>query len=226
MDRKPLLALILVGIAPTISVVTGFGIEPGLIAVIVFFLTKVWLLALPAWWRKKIDEEPLSLSIPTNGGWGMAVGLGVGIFVIILGTFILLGDLLISKDALKAILEPNGLTKKSSFILAMLFWIFVNSVIEEYVFRWFITEKAESLFTGGISAPIALSASIFTIHHTVAMSFFISPMGNLLASTGVWIGGAIFSWLYLRYRSIWIPWVTHAFADVAIFGIAYYLLFL
>ncbi len=226
MQLKPLLALILVGIAPTISVVTGFGIEPGLIAVIVFILTKLWLLALPAWWRKNIDKEPLSLSLVNNGGWGIAIGFGVGIFVIIVSTFILLGDLLISKEDLRAILEPNGLTVKSAFILAMLFWIFVNSVIEEYVFRWFITEKAESFFTGGTWAPVALSASIFTIHHTIAMSFFISPLGNLLASTGVWIGGAIFSWLYLKYRSIWIPWVTHAFADVAIFGIAYYLLFL
>ena len=226
MELKPLLALVIVGIVPTISVITGFGIEPGLIAVIVFISTKFWLLALPAWWRKNIDKEPLSLSFPSNGGWGMATGLGVGIFVIIVSTFILLGDLLISNDDLRAILEPNGLTEKSAFILAMLFWIFVNSVIEEYVFRWFITEKAESLFSGGIWAPVALSASIFTIHHTVAMSFFISPLGNLLASTGVWIGGAIFSWLYLKYRSIWIPWITHAFADVAIFGIAYYLLFL
>lgn len=225
MKRNNLLALILVGIAPTISVITGFGIEPGLIAVIVFILTKFWLLALPAWWRTKIDGEPLSLSLPNNGGWRMATGLGVGIFVIIVSTFILLGELLISKGDLRAILEPNGLTEKSTFIMAMLFWIFINSVIEEYVFRWFITEKAELLFEGGVWPPVALSASIFTIHHAVAMSFFISPLGNLLASTGVWIGGAIFSWLYLRYRSIWIPWLTHAFADVAIFGIAYYLLF-
>jgi membrane protease YdiL (CAAX protease family) len=226
MERKSLLGLVLVGIAPTVSVITGFGIEPGLIAIVVFILTKLWLLALPAWWRTKIDGEPLSLSYPKNGGWAMAVGLGMGIFIIIVSTYIILGDLLISKDDLWAILEPNGLTEKSTFIMAMLFWIFVNSVIEEYVFRWFITEKAESLFAGGVWAPVALSASIFTIHHVVAMSFFISPLGNLLASTGVWIGGAIFSWLYLRYRSIWIPWLTHAFADVAIFGIAYYLLFL
>ena len=225
MQLKPILALILVGIAPTISVVTGFGIEPGLIAIIVFILTKFWLLALPAWWRKKVDREPFSLSIPNNGGWGVATGFGVAILFVIVITYLLLGDLLVSKMELRAILEPNGLVDKSVFIWAMLFWIFINSVIEEYVFRWFITEKAESLFSGGIWAPVALSASIFTVHHTIAMSFFISPVGNLIASIGVWIGGAIFSWLYIKYRSIWIPWVTHAFADVAVFGIAYHLLF-
>ncbi len=96
MDRKPLIALILVGIAPTISVVTGFGIEPGLIAVIVFFLTKFWLLALPAWWRKKVDEAPFSLSIPNNGGWGVATGFGVAILFVIVITYLLLGDLLVS----------------------------------------------------------------------------------------------------------------------------------
>ena len=42
----------------------------------------------------------------------------------------------------------------------------------------------------------------------------------------VWylIGGVIFSWLYVQYRSVWVAWVAHAIADVAIFAIAWQLI--
>ena len=120
------------------------------------------------------------------------------------------------------ILDSVGLTVAWKFALAIFFWVFINSVLEEYVFRWFITSKIEQL-TGGVWLPIFISAGIFTIHHTIALAFFIDPLGNFIASLGVFIGGSIFSWLYLRYRSIWIAWLAHAIADIAIFPIAWHL---
>jgi membrane protease YdiL (CAAX protease family) len=52
---------------------------------------------------------------------------------------------------------------------------------------------------------------------------FISPLGALIASVGVFIGGAIFSWIYITYRSVWVAWIAHACADVAVFGIGWHL---
>lgn len=43
-----LLGLILVGIAPTISVVTGFALKAGALAIVVFVFTKAWIFGLPA----------------------------------------------------------------------------------------------------------------------------------------------------------------------------------
>ena len=43
---------------------------------------------------------------------------------------------------------------------------------------------------------------------------------------GLFIGGAAFSWLYVKYRSIWIPYITHAMCDVVVFAVGYVLLFL
>ena len=48
---------------------------------------------------------------------------------------------------------------------------------------------------------------------------------NLLASIGLFVGGAIFSWLYVRHRSIWVPWLAHALCDVAVFTAGAFLLF-
>ena len=47
----------------------------------------------------------------------------------------------------------------------------------------------------------------------------------ILGSLGVFCGGVIWSWLYLRYRSIWPCYVSHAIVDVTMFGIGAYILF-
>ena len=143
--------------------------------------------------------------------------------VVIMLAYFFIGDSLLSEDDLKEILEPFGLTTPWKLMLAIVFWVFINSVLEEYVFRWFITSKIEQLVSGKW-LPIFLSAVVFTLHHTIALSFFIDPFGNFLASIGVFTGGVIFSWLYVEYRSVWVAWVAHAIADVAVFAIAWQML--
>ena len=215
-----LIGLILVAIAPSISVITGFALKAGLLAIIVFIFTKMWVFGLPAFWYLYIEKGEKSLSLPKNGGWKVSTLLGIGMLIVIFIAYFLLGEKLLKADELIEILDTVGLTVAWKFALAILFWVFINSVLEEYVFRWFITSKIEQL-VGGVWIPIFLSAGIFTIHHTIALAYFIDPLGNLLASLGVFIGGAIFSWLYMTYRSIWIAWIAHAIADIAIFIIGW-----
>ena len=221
--RRALMGLVLVAIAPTVSVVTGFALKAGALAAVVFVLTKMWMFGLPAFWHIKIEGLQPSYSLPQSGGWKVSTLLGFGMGVVIVIAYLLLGDLLIRGEDLKEILEPFGLTIPWKLALGIFFWIFINSVLEEYVFRWFITSKLEQL-VGGKWWPILLSACIFTVHHTIALAFFIDPLGNALASLGIFIGGVLFSWIYLQYRSVWVAWVAHAIADVAIFVIAWQLI--
>ena len=221
--RRALIGLALVGIAPTVSVVTGFALKAGLIAAVVFVLTKMWMFGLPAYWHTKVEEGERSYSMPEHGGWMVSTLLGIGMAVVIAIAYFILGDMVLRDEDLYEILDPFGLTVPWKLALGILFWIFINSVLEEYVFRWFITSKLEQL-VGGKWRPILLSAAIFTLHHTIALAFFIDPLGNALASLGVFIGGVIFSWIYVQYRSIWVAWVAHAIADVAIFAIAWHMI--
>ena len=218
-----LLGLVLVAIAPTVSVITGFALKAGIIAAFVFVFTKLWMFGLPALWYLKVEGGERSYSMPREGGWTISVLLGMGMIFVIAIAYILLGDLVLRSEDLHEILEPFGLTVPWKLAIGILFWIFINSVLEEYVFRWFITSKLEQIL-GGKWRPILLSAGIFTLHHTIALAFFIDPLGNALASLGVFIGGVIFSWIYVQYRSIWVAWVGHALADVAIFAIAWQLI--
>jgi membrane protease YdiL (CAAX protease family) len=95
--------------------------------------------------------------------------------------------------------------------------------MEEYVYRWFILRQCETLM--GANAAVCTSAAIFTAHHVIAVSQYLDPVLAMLASAGVFGGGLVWSWLYLRYRSVWPCWVSHVFADIAVFGIGWWLLF-
>ena len=128
-----LLALILVGIAPTISILTGFALKAGIIAVIVFIILKIWIFVLPSFWHLKIDQQQISWSKPENGGFMVATGLGLGMVVVIVAAYLLLGNLM-DQEMLYLLLEPVGLTVAWKLGLAILFWVFINSVLEEYCF--------------------------------------------------------------------------------------------
>ena len=215
-----ILGLFLVSIAPSVSVITGFAFKAGALAVIVFIVTKIWMFGLPAFWHIYIEKQKFSWSPVKKGGWGMAFILGFGMMLVVWLAYFILGELMLQPDALKAILDPVGLTVPWKFAAAIVFWVFINSVLEEYVFRWFITSKIEQV-VGGKWRSALLSSAVFTLHHSIALVFFLEPLGAIIASLGVFIGGTIFSWLYLEYRSIWIVWITHACADVAIFVVAW-----
>ena len=95
--------------------------------------------------------------------------------------------------------------------------------MEEYVYRWFIYRQCETLMRG--TAAVVASAAIFTAHHVIAVSQYLDLRFTILASAGVFAGGVVWSVLYLRYRSIWPCWISHVFADIAVFAIGWWLLF-
>jgi membrane protease YdiL (CAAX protease family) len=70
-----------------------------------------------------------------------------------------------------------------------------------------------------------VAAGLFTVHHVVALASYLDPVLTVLASSGVFVAGAVWGWMYGRYRSVWPPWIAHAFADVAIFVCGWWILF-
>ena len=179
---------------------------------------------IPLIWYLKIDKGQLSLSKPKQGGYAVAVGLGSGMSGLILITWFMLGDK-IDGSLLRDAVEPVGLLDVRLYIGGVIYWTVLNSLLEEYVFRWFLVVKSEALVGTGTPA-ILLSAFIFVIHHTFALLFFGFPWwANLLASVSLFIGGAIFSWLYIRYRSVWMPYIAHAICDIAVFSIGAMIIF-
>ena len=139
-NNLALLGLILVAIAPSVSVITGFAFKAGLLAIFVFIFTKIWIFGLPAFWYLRIEKGEKSLSLPKNGGWKVSVIMGVGMLIVIFIAYFLLGDKLLKADDLTEILDTVGLTVAWKFALAILFTTIVVRSI-----AWPIYAKSNDL---------------------------------------------------------------------------------
>jgi len=218
------LALLLLVPVPSVGTALGMIILPDTtVGKSAFFLCKVWLVALPLLWVVLVDKDRLAWSKPTQGGFGAALLLGVALSAVIAAVNALLGPRLIDPQAMKDMAKQVGLADPRVYVAGAAYWVFVNSLLEEYVWRWFVFRKCEVLMPSRVAA--LASAFAFTLHHIVALQVYFSGPVTALTSTGVFIGGAVWSWCYLKYRSIWPCWLSHAVVDVTIFVIGWRLIF-
>lgn len=209
--------------APTIGTAMAMVVAPGPVGQTVFVLAKAWLVLLPVAWFLWIDKGKPSWSKPTHGGFGTAVLLGVIIAITIGLAYWALGRHWIDPDHVAAMARQNGIGSVTAYVTMTAYWITINSLLEEYVWRWFVVSKCEVLM-GPIPA-IVTSAACFTIHHTVALNAQFDWRVTVLGSLGVFVGGMVWSWLYVRYRSVWPCYICHALVDIPIFVIGYRLIF-
>ncbi len=235
-SRSAWLALALIAPALSVGVVMSMIVAPGPIGKAVFVACKLWVVALPVIWWKLIDKQPLSGSPVKRGGCWLGAALGLLIAGAIGGAYWLLGDTLIppaDKAVMRAAAVDNGLANKWLYLAMCAYWITLNSLVEEYAFRWFITSKFDEALRGTVASKktrmwlaIFGSAAVFTIHHVIAMRA--QGLGwpvTILANVGVFAGGSIWSWLYEKYESIWPAYISHAIVDIPIFVIGWHLIF-
>tara|TARA_B000000609_G_scaffold145115_1_gene126269 strand:+ start:1937 stop:2689 length:753 start_codon:yes stop_codon:yes gene_type:complete len=224
---RPLLALLLLIPAPTIGVIAnGLLAESnsailGFIGLAIWALCKVWIFGFPVIWHTRIDggEREYSL-LPQGSGfrpWIEGLGLGLVLSITLVITFLIVKPYL-NIESIGASIRAVGLNSWSMLIPAILFWVFINSVVEEYVYRWFITEQAALIFEGNPIKSGTISVLSFTLHHVVAVSLVAPIWMALFAGLAVGFGGIAFSWLYHRHNSIWPAWACHAVLDIVVFG--------
>ena len=224
-QANPLIGISLVAFVPTISILFTLNYNDDELTSQLFFMAcKFWLLIAPAYWFLHVEGNGISWSLPNREGLIHGSITGIVMSVIIVVMWLLFGDT-IDADAMLAEMETTGLTDIRIFVAGMLYWIFLNSLLEEYVFRWFVTTKALDLLGSEIAA-ICLSAFLFTLHHAIALHYFgFIWWQTILACFGLLSAAAIWSWLYFRHKSIWVCWLSHAICDVAVFSIGYILIF-
>ena len=227
MDTKKyaIAAIALVAFVPSISIIFTLNYNDDETISQIFFMTcKLWLLFAPAYWYLSVEGNAISRSPADKQGLIMGAITGIIMSVIIVLMWLIFGST-IDADSMLAEMETTGLTDIRIYIAGMFYWIFLNSLLEEYVFRWFVTTKAVDLLGSDIAA-IILSASLFTLHHALALHLFgFIWWQTIMASFGLLSAAAIWSWLYIRYKSIWVCWLSHAICDVAVFGIGYLIIF-
>lgn len=221
--RRALVALLLLAPIPSLGVTAAMVVSPGLVGQTIFLTAKMWLLFFPAFWYLVIEGGTPSWSPPRRGGLGVGLVSGLAAAGVIGLAAIAVGVFRTDMSALSIELDTMGLAQPSAYLLAALGWTVVNSLVEEYVYRWFILGQCKRLLPP--AAAIVASAVIFTAHHVIALSTYLPGHLTAIGSLGVFLGGVLWAALYGRYRSIWPGWLSHVIADAAIFAIGWGLLF-
>ncbi len=223
--RNALLALLLLVPAPSLGVwVSLYGMPGGGTFAQVFFgICKVWLVGLPLVWLLYVDKQRATFPKPTGKGMGVGIATGVAIFLAIGAGYFLFGHW-IDPQRVSTNAQDAGLNSVWKYVLLAVYWCTINSLAEEYVWRWFVFTRCESLMPRW--PAVVVSGLCFTLHHTIALSAYFDWRITLIASLGVFIGGASWSWIYLKYRNIYAAYVSHVFADIVIFAIGYKLIFM
>ncbi len=221
--RRALIALALLAPVPSLGTAAAMILVPGPVGQALFMAAKIWLLVFPAFWYLVVERGRLSWSPPIDGGMGVGLltGLVAGAVIGLAALFFGIFDM--DMGQLAGEVDEMGLATPRAYLLGALGWTFANSLMEEYVYRWFVFSQCERLMPR--FAAVLASATVFTTHHVIALSTYLPWHLTALASLGVFLGGVLWAVLYARYRSIWPGWVSHIIADVAVFAVGWELLF-
>lgn len=232
---KAALALTLLLPAPSVGVLCAMYLFPDTaLGKGIYYCAKAWLLTLPAVWLVFVDRG--RLAIPKFHWHGMAAGIVTGLLTlgIIVGVWELFAYRMIDIAFFRGQMQEIGLGTKLNFLIFASAITFINALLEEYVWRWFVYIKWRdtlgNLFKGPAKAivipgAIALAGLFFVLHHAVAMNLYFDWPAVALASIGIFIGHVTWSIIYLKYRNIYAAYLSHIFADIGVFVVGYQIAF-
>lgn len=212
------MALVLLVPAPSIGTLAAMVFFPGtMLGQGLFMASKLWLFAFPVIWLKFVDRGGFGLSPARKGGFVTGLVSGTVLSLLIVLGYYVFGQALFDKPFFIGKMREIGLGSLPVYIGGAAYWILVNSVLEEYVWRWFVYRKCEALFRPAVA--VILASAFFTLHHFVALQAYLSLPLAVVCSLGVFLAGAVWSMMYMRYQSVWPGYLSHAIVDLAIFGL-------
>lgn len=157
---------------------------------------------------------------PQKKGLILSVGLGVGLYAVILGGYFILAPFFDFSAIAGSLTENAGVTK-DNFLFVSLYISFVNSLLEEFFFRGFLFSNIKPVSRGG---AYLFSSVVFALYHVAMMLGWFSPLLFVLVMLGLTVGGAIFNYLNEKLDTIYCSWLVHMFANFAINTIGFLLL--
>lgn len=176
----------------------------------------VFFLALPLVYilfNKEASKDFFKLFALKKKGLLSALLLGIGIYIVITGGFLLTQNIFDYSAVTKNLESGMGITK-NNFLYVALYISLLNSFLEEFFFRGFGFILMKKYTTRAFS--YILSPVLFAFYH-VGMTFsMFDALLLLLVLTGLIIGGMIFNYLNEKNQNIYSSWFCHMFANFAI----------
>lgn len=145
--------------------------------------------------------------------WSIFVFSIIILVYLILKNFIDL-DIIINDFSTRLMIDSKWI------VIAGLYTIVINSLIEEVFFRGFI-------FLGLTNNKIVAylySSSLFAIYHMTIFKTWFSISITILILIGLFVGGIIFAYFVDKTKSVISSWIIHLSADLAIIIIGFNIL--
>ena len=189
-----------------------------------FVFTRIGMIVLPVVWWRRVNRGQIQVSGPTRReGWA-GLGLGLVMMAVMAIAYGTIGRSWIAPEIVRNTADSVGLLNPALYVLSALYFTFINAFLEEYIWRWFVYRNC-TVWVSGVGA-IALSALLFTLHHTIALIAYTQNLAIVvIGSLGVFLAGAAWSTVYLAYQSLWVCTISHVLADAAIALIGWQILF-
>ena len=208
---------------PIIGVTMATIIAPGIIGQTIFTIIKIWIVLIPLLWVTRIEKKVLRLPIVSRKQIASGIILGLIMFAAIALSYLLIGRSFIEISDIRIQATEVGITNQSIYLAGFAYWCFINSFIEECIWRGFVDRQCRILFSG--FSAIVMSALFFTLHHIIALAFYTQHwLIAFLGSLGVLLAGMIWSFSYRNF-GFWTCYISHVLADIAIAIVGWDLLF-
>ncbi|MFD1134559.1 CPBP family intramembrane glutamic endopeptidase [Paenibacillus urinalis] len=182
---------------------------------IILFLT---LPALYAYFSREVSFRALFKFDKKSLKFAML--LGIGVFIIILGSYFLIGPYFDFTQVTGA-LQNNMGVNAGNFVFVAIYISIVNSLLEEFFFRGFAFLTLKKL--AGRRFAYLFSAGAFAVYHIAMMTSWFTIALFVLLIASLFVAGVIFNWLNERNGNIYASWMVHMCANLAINTIGFIL---
>lgn len=218
--RRAALALLLLVPAPTLGVLFAMHWLPDTtLGQSIHLSAKVWLLALPLVWVLLVERGRLRL--PRWSWRGMPAGLITGLLTMgaIIGGWELVGRSLVDVAVMREKIAEVGLDTPMKYLAFAAAVTFINALLEEYVWRWFVYSKwfevlARKRATAG--RPIAVPGAI-GLPPRRGLAGWLGLPGAGAGVGAIALAGLCFVLHHTVAMSVYFDWQANALASLGIF---------
>ncbi|HUR27777.1 MAG TPA: CPBP family intramembrane glutamic endopeptidase [Planctomycetota bacterium] len=221
--RRAALALLLLVPVPSLGIACEMLWFRGTLGLSLLGVTKVWIFTFPLLWTALVERRPLGVDPPTRAGLriGLVTGLAGAAVVVLAFQFVLRQR--IDSAVVREMARENHLLTPLAYGAVAVYTCTLNSLLEEYVWRWFVLGQLERLLPRRVA--VVASALAFTAHHTLLLATQFGAELAVIGSIAVFVAAVTWSAIYARTRSIHGAWLSHALIDVAVFWAGWRILF-
>ncbi len=154
-----------------------------------------------------------SLFITDKRGICPAIALGIIVYAVIMGAYMLLKNVFDFSAITKSLTSDIGVNK-NNFVFVALYISFINSLLEEYFFRGFAFLTLKRISSRRFA--YLFSSLVFAMYHVAMMIGWFSIWVFAIVLAGLFVGGLLFNYLNEKTNTIYPSWFVHMFANFAI----------